>query len=124
MPFHTCTIFSILVQIAFIRKKKLFNGSAFISHHISQRVAQFPCSVSTNAIRNPQSARISVPPILLLSGEIWHWRTPLRSTAPYWTSKPGCTQLPLPLLRLHNQTGSRAYLATFLPHELRGCLSS
>jgi len=45
--------------------------------------------ISTNAIRNPQSARISVPPIFVQSESsfadyAWKWRTPLRSTAPFW----------------------------------------
>ncbi|KAF8512476.1 protein phosphatase methylesterase [Gautieria morchelliformis] len=42
--------------------------------------------VSTNTIRNPLSARISVPPIITPSGTAWRWRTPLRSTAPYWAN--------------------------------------
>ncbi|OCH94861.1 protein phosphatase methylesterase [Obba rivulosa] len=49
--------------------------------------------VKTNAIRNPNSARVSIPPIIipapsdaLPSTPAYVWRTPLRSTAPYWTS--------------------------------------
>ncbi|KAF8589894.1 protein phosphatase methylesterase [Ramaria rubella] len=42
--------------------------------------------VSTTTIRNLESARISVAPILVPSGKKWKWRTPLRSTAPYWSN--------------------------------------
>jgi protein phosphatase methylesterase 1 len=46
--------------------------------------------VTTNTIRNPASARVSVPSIVrgAADGERaakpYVWRTPLRSTAPYW----------------------------------------
>ncbi|KAF8071567.1 Alpha/Beta hydrolase protein [Lyophyllum atratum] len=45
--------------------------------------------VLTKTIRNPHSARISVPSILLVDPTLpqpYKWRTPLRSTAPYWLS--------------------------------------
>ncbi|KAI0656429.1 protein phosphatase methylesterase [Cubamyces menziesii] len=49
--------------------------------------------VKTNTIRNPASARVSVPGIIVPapagsppSTPAYLWRTPLRSTAPYWTS--------------------------------------
>ncbi|KAJ3557579.1 hypothetical protein NM688_g1402 [Phlebia brevispora] len=48
--------------------------------------------VKTNAIRNVTSARISVPGIIVKNpspsptSPEYLWRTPLRSTAPYWTS--------------------------------------
>ncbi|KAI6025728.1 Alpha/Beta hydrolase protein [Pisolithus orientalis] len=48
--------------------------------------------VNTHAINNPTSARISVPSILSFprtraNGSFeYRWRTPLRSTAPYWES--------------------------------------
>ncbi|TFK82185.1 protein phosphatase methylesterase [Polyporus arcularius HHB13444] len=49
--------------------------------------------VKTNTIRNPASARVSVPGIIVPappgsppSSPAYLWRTPLRSTAPYWTS--------------------------------------
>ncbi|KAI0373614.1 protein phosphatase methylesterase [Pilatotrama ljubarskyi] len=49
--------------------------------------------VKTNTIRNPASARVSVPAIIVPAPEgsppstpAYLWRTPLRSTAPYWTS--------------------------------------
>ncbi|KIJ50938.1 hypothetical protein M422DRAFT_27064 [Sphaerobolus stellatus SS14] len=42
--------------------------------------------VSTNAIRNIQSARVSVPSILAPSGKGYKWRTPLRSTASWWSN--------------------------------------
>ncbi|GJJ13707.1 hypothetical protein Clacol_007963 [Clathrus columnatus] len=43
--------------------------------------------VTTNTIRNLESARISVPPIISPSmTKGWKWRTPLRLTAPYWTN--------------------------------------
>ena len=46
-------------------------------------------SVSTNTINNATSARISIPSIIKHEeGAIlpYQWRTPLRSTAPYWLS--------------------------------------
>jgi len=49
-------------------------------------------SVTTNAIRNPISARVSVPSIIVPStspssaAPAYEWRTTLRSTAPYWAS--------------------------------------
>jgi len=48
--------------------------------------------VTTNAIRNPGSARVSVPAIITPSTSnhpalpSYQWRTPLRSTAPYWSN--------------------------------------
>ncbi|KAH9902379.1 protein phosphatase methylesterase [Cubamyces lactineus] len=49
--------------------------------------------VKTNTIRNPASARVSVPGIIVPapagsppSTPAYLWRTSLRSTAPYWTS--------------------------------------
>ncbi|EIW57923.1 protein phosphatase methylesterase [Trametes versicolor FP-101664 SS1] len=49
--------------------------------------------VKTNTIHNPASARVSVPGIIVPAPEgsppstpAYLWRTPLRSTAPYWTS--------------------------------------
>ncbi|KAI0689084.1 protein phosphatase methylesterase [Cerioporus squamosus] len=49
--------------------------------------------VKTNTIRNPASARVSVPGIIVpappgspASSPAYLWRTPLRSTASYWTS--------------------------------------
>ena len=53
-------------------------------------------SLTTHAINNPASARISVPSILIPQqstltpltranqGYAFRWRTPLKSTAPYW----------------------------------------
>ncbi|KAF8526236.1 Alpha/Beta hydrolase protein [Hysterangium stoloniferum] len=42
--------------------------------------------ISTKTIRNAQSARISVPAVITPSAGAWKWRTPLRSTAPYWSN--------------------------------------
>ncbi|KAI0075243.1 protein phosphatase methylesterase [Panus rudis PR-1116 ss-1] len=47
--------------------------------------------VKTHAIRNAESARISVPGIIVPNpnpnaSPAYLWRTPLRATAPYWTS--------------------------------------
>ncbi|KAI0706426.1 protein phosphatase methylesterase [Earliella scabrosa] len=49
--------------------------------------------IKTNTIRNPSSARVSIPGIIVPAPEgsppstpAYLWRTPLRSTAPYWTS--------------------------------------
>lgn len=47
-------------------------------------------SVSTNTILNVLSARVSIPSIIQFQeGAVppYQWRTPLRSTAPYWLSK-------------------------------------
>ncbi|KAH6909310.1 Alpha/Beta hydrolase protein [Coprinopsis sp. MPI-PUGE-AT-0042] len=46
---------------------------------------------NTNTIRNSHSARVSIPSILKHEPNAtvlppWQWRTPLRSTAPYWPS--------------------------------------
>jgi protein phosphatase methylesterase 1 len=46
-------------------------------------------SVSTNTIRNAYSARVSIPPIFKKDPVAvfpFQWRTPLRSTSPYWSS--------------------------------------
>lgn len=57
-------------------------------------------SVNTGLIHNPVSARVSIPSIVVPAdspltpstraniGFKYKWRTPLRSTAPYWDSKP------------------------------------
>ncbi|EPS93134.1 hypothetical protein FOMPIDRAFT_150069 [Fomitopsis schrenkii] len=46
--------------------------------------------VKTQTVRNPLSARVSVPAMIQAAPEgsnpPWIWRTPLRNTAPYWTS--------------------------------------
>ncbi|EKM57884.1 uncharacterized protein PHACADRAFT_251781 [Phanerochaete carnosa HHB-10118-sp] len=48
--------------------------------------------ISTHAIRNPDSARVSVPSIIIQNPNpepgslLWVWRASLRATAPYWTS--------------------------------------
>ncbi|CAL1713614.1 unnamed protein product [Somion occarium] len=47
--------------------------------------------VMTHAIRNVESARVSIPGIIIpnpdpSSGPAYLWRTPLRLTAPYWSS--------------------------------------
>lgn len=49
--------------------------------------------VATNTIRNLASARVSVPSLVVPAqpgdtpaGHAWKWRTPLRSTSPYWRS--------------------------------------
>lgn len=50
-------------------------------------------SVLTKAIRNPNSARVSIPSIISPpnsdspTNPPFQWRTPLRSTAPYWRSQ-------------------------------------
>ena len=49
----------------------------------------FSCSVTTNTIQNAQSARVSIPGIVYHKESgfpPYQWRTPLRSTAPYWLS--------------------------------------
>lgn len=57
-------------------------------------------SVNTGLIHNPTSARVSIPSIIVPAdspltpstraniGFKYKWRTPLRSTAPYWDSEP------------------------------------
>ena len=47
------------------------------------------CSVTTHTIQNAASARVSIPSIIKhVEGGLppYQWRTPLRSTAPYWLS--------------------------------------
>lgn len=50
-------------------------------------------SLQTQTLKNVTSARVSVPSIIERASESdgpgpdWRWRTSLRSTAPYWTSK-------------------------------------
>jgi len=78
----------------------------FTKNHFLQttdRILVLP-SVNTRTINNPASARISVPSILVQkdstlsprtrANEVheYRWRTPLRSTAPYWE----CRFLPHP----------------------------
>jgi protein phosphatase methylesterase 1 len=51
--------------------------------------ADLASSVTTNTIRNSVSARLSVPSIVRpadsdVSAHPYVWRTPLRSTAPFW----------------------------------------
>lgn len=65
--------------------------------------------VNTNTINNPTSARVSVPAIIVPAPEgspasvpAYVWRTPLRSTAPYWKSKP--------YVRLRKQTLNVAWI--------------
>ncbi|PFH51090.1 hypothetical protein AMATHDRAFT_59791 [Amanita thiersii Skay4041] len=44
--------------------------------------------VTTNTIQNPTSARVSIPTIFKQvqdAYKVYQWRTPLRSTAPYWS---------------------------------------
>jgi hypothetical protein len=50
-------------------------------------------SITNNTIRNASSARVSVPSLVVPAqpsdtpaGYPWKWRTPLRSTSPYWKS--------------------------------------
>eukprot|EP00210_Caulerpa_lentillifera_P001643 g1579.t1 len=42
-------------------------------------------AVSTKMSRNPESARISVPSMLIEGTSGWSWRTPLRRSEEYWT---------------------------------------
>lgn len=60
-------------------------------HHLLSTRTKSGHSVKTNAIRNPTSARISIPSILTPSTSgnppAHRWRTPLEDTAPYWTSE-------------------------------------
>jgi len=54
-------------------------------------VIYYICSVTTKAIQNPNSARVSVPSIISPTtsnspaAPAFEWRAPLRSTAPYWS---------------------------------------
>jgi len=43
--------------------------------------------LATHAVRNPESARVSIPSILrkpTIEGGEWTWRTPLQKTSPFW----------------------------------------
>lgn len=76
-------------------KSRRSNGSEWSRHPRPRHGAwlTLPTSVKTNTIHNPASARVSVPGIIVPAPEgsppstpAYLWRTPLRSTAPYWTS--------------------------------------
>lgn len=59
-----------------------YSCSEELSHNIN--------SFATNTIRNATSARVSIPSIINHDPSAnlpYQWRTPLRSTAPYWLSK-------------------------------------
>ena len=38
----------------------------------------------SRTIRNRESARVSVPPLLMLDNGQWKWRTDLAKTRPFW----------------------------------------
>ena len=66
----------------------------FIYGLLAAHLRGFDASVNTHTIRNPTSARVSVPAIIVPAPEgsppstpAYLWRTPLRSTAAYWNSK-------------------------------------
>jgi hypothetical protein len=62
--------------------------SLFLTSAVDLRISS--CSVTTNTIQNVQSARISIPGIVYHQEggyPPYQWRTPLRSTAPYWLSE-------------------------------------
>ena len=68
------------------------SDSMAVSIYAARIVAAEPRSITSHTIRNIFSARISIPAIFVKSEEgdsehSWVWRTPLRSTAPYWTSE-------------------------------------
>lgn len=72
----------------------LFDGSTSLPLSTITDPTRF--SISTKTIRNTESARISVPPLFVPNDKYnpdgegtckFVWRTPLRSTAPYWTSE-------------------------------------
>jgi protein phosphatase methylesterase 1 len=89
-------------------------------------------SVNTGLIHNPTSARVSIPSIIVPAdspltpstraniGFKYKWRTPLRSTAPYWDSEPILAPLiTLPLIPILFQAGSRRfrhYSSGYAPH--------
>ena len=99
MHYHTCMHFWIPVQKASTPKKKPSNGSKCLEKN-SFLLMVCECtprvSLTTHAINNPASARISVPSILIPQQSTltpltranksyaFRWRTPLKSTAPYW----------------------------------------
>jgi len=63
------------------------------STYANRAPSEASCSVNTKTVRNPNSARVSVPGIIKPSESTspgippFVWRTPLRLTAPYWRSK-------------------------------------
>lgn len=44
--------------------------------------------IHSRTIRNRESARVSVPPLLLQTGNEWIWRTDLAKTRPFWEGTP------------------------------------
>ena len=42
----------------------------------------------SHTIRNRESARVSVPPLLIQIGNEWTWRTDLAKTRPFWEGTP------------------------------------
>ncbi|KAJ2918180.1 hypothetical protein MD484_g2256, partial [Candolleomyces efflorescens] len=64
--------------------------------------------LSTNTMHNRNSARISIPPIFKHEPNAaypYQWRTPLRSTAPYWTSQYKLSLSPSKHTHHHLDTG-------------------
>jgi len=65
--------------------------------HITQLfdVLNAPCSITAHQIRNITSARVSVPSLVIPTPDprgrgarAFTWRTPLRTTGPYWEGVP------------------------------------
>ena len=107
-PSRSCTVCSTLARKASTAQKRPLSGSEWPPRKVRHAESAHGfrrISVQTNTIRNPMSARVSVPGIIVpappgspASSPAYLWRTPLRSTAPYWTSMfyALCTCLPNP----------------------------
>jgi protein phosphatase methylesterase 1 len=84
-------------------------------------VQLFSYSVKTNTIHNPISARVSIPSIMKPVADppdpehtAVTWRTPLRSTAPYWSCKPNFHEALSPFhLQVFSFFSARCDLAWF-----------
>ena len=86
-------------------------------------------SINAHQIRNITSARVSVPSLVIPTPEprahgtrAFVWRTPLRTTGPYWEGELFYLRLPC---NIDNsaliKAGSEDYQQPFLLHALRVC---
>ncbi|KAF8872590.1 Alpha/Beta hydrolase protein [Infundibulicybe gibba] len=98
-PGYHCPGLSLLLEqkyrVAGVAVLDVVEGSAIEAlphmHRFNSLEDAIEWHVTTNTIRNPHSARISIPAIMKQSDSAddvlpYRWRTPLRSTAPYWSS--------------------------------------
>ena len=86
-------------------------------------------SINAHQIRNITSARVSVPSLVIPTPEprgrgvrAFVWRTPLRTTGPYWEGAFLCLRLPYNIdSSALMKAGSEDYRQPSLLHALRVC---